>query len=159
MLITQFLAYLFMLILCHNIKYRRFVPQRFGFLMAIIYSIFLFAVVYISVFIDNDLNIVYYCTMFIAFLAVMIYLVDIASFFFEKIIFIYGISFIFSTALIILDMFVFVNAWFFNDIIALLTVGALIKFIVIKKIKSAILPLTFLWIFFVFRQFAIELHI
>lgn len=71
-----------MLILSHNIKYRKFIPKRFGFLMAFFYSVFLFTVVYVSAFLDNDLNIIYYCSMVVAFVAVTIYLIDIASCFF-----------------------------------------------------------------------------
>ena len=79
MLITQIIAYIIMLILSHNIKYRRFIPKRFGFVMALIYSVFLFAVVYVSAFVDNDLNIVYYCTMVVALIGITVYLIDIAS--------------------------------------------------------------------------------
>jgi hypothetical protein len=56
-------------------------------------------------------------------------------------------------------MVVFPNAWFLNDLIAIMLAGTFIKFVVIKKIKAAILPLTILWIFFIVRQFAIEFHI
>lgn len=155
MLLTQILAYIVMLILSHNIKYRRFIPKKFGFLMAIVYSIFLFAVVYISTFVDNDLNIVYYCTMVVALIAITVYIIDIVSFFLENTILIYGSSIFISCFLIIMDMFIFPNAWFLNDIIAILLTGTCIKFVVIKKVKAAVLPLAFLWIFFIIRQFAI----
>lgn len=55
----------------------------------------------------------------------------------------------------ILDILIVPNAWFMNDIIAILMTGTCIKFIVIKKIKAAVLPLALLWIFFIVRQFAI----
>ena len=51
------------------------------------------------------------------------------------------------------------DAWPVNDLIAIFVAGALTKFIVIKKIKGAILPLTFLWVFFIFRQFIIFFHL
>jgi hypothetical protein len=38
-------------------------------------------------------------------------------------------------------------------------VGALIKFVVIKKLKAAVWPLLILWLFFVFRQFVIVFHL
>ena len=148
-----------MLILSHNIKYRRFIPRKFGFVMAFIYSVFLFVIIYLSVFVENDLNITYYCTMFISLLAITLYLVDIASCFLEKTVLIYSTSIGISIILIVLDIIMLPNAWFINDIIAILLTGTLVKFVVIKKIKSAILPLAFLWIFFLVRQFAIEFHI
>ena len=79
LIITQILAYIVMLLLCHNIKYRKFIPKKFGFLMAALYSVFLFAIVYISTFVEEDFNIMYYVTMAVSLVAIIIYLIDIAS--------------------------------------------------------------------------------
>lgn len=56
-------------------------------------------------------------------------------------------------------MFIIVDAWFINDIIAILVAGTLIKFVVIKKMRASIIPLIIFWLFFVFRQFAIDFRI
>lgn len=40
-----------------------------------------------------------------------------------------------------------------NDIIAVFVAGCIVKFIVIRKIKTSILPLTILWLFSIARQF------
>ena len=64
-----------------------------------------------------------------------------------------------SAALAVLDLIFFPNAWFLNDIVAICVAGAIIKFVVVKKLKTAALPLLFLWFFFVVRQFAITFHI
>lgn len=48
MLLTQCLAFIALIALCSNIKYRRISPVRFGFVFAVLYPIFLFSIVYIS---------------------------------------------------------------------------------------------------------------
>ena len=47
--------------------------------MAALYSVFLFAIVYISTFVEEDFNIMYYVTMAVSLVAITIYLIDIAS--------------------------------------------------------------------------------
>jgi len=97
--------------------------------------------------------------MAVSFFAMTIYLIDFTSCFIETNFIIYSSSIIIASTIIFLDMVVFPNAWFLNDLIAIMLAGTFIKFVVIKKIKAAILPLTILWIFFIVRQFAIEFHI
>jgi hypothetical protein len=58
-----------------------------------------------------------------------------------------------------MDMLIFTDAWFINDLIAILVAGTLIKFVVIKKMRTSIIPLTLLWVFFILRQFAIDLRL
>ena len=58
-----------------------------------------------------------------------------------------------------MDLWLFPNAWFLNNIVAVCVAGAIIKFVVVKKLRYASLPLLFLWCFFVVRQFAITFHI
>jgi hypothetical protein len=52
-----------------------------------------------------------------------------------------------------MDLFIFVDYWYINNIIAILISGCIIKFIVIRKLKTSILPLLILWIFSIVRQF------
>ena len=61
--------------------------------------------------------------------------------------------------LIGVDLTILEDAWFINNIIAVLTAGALIKFIVIRKMKTSLIPLIILWAFFLCRQFAIDFRI
>lgn len=46
------------------------------------------------------------------------------------------------------------DAWFINDIIAVMVAGAFIKFIIIRKMKTSIWALGLLWIFCIIREFA-----
>lgn len=89
----------------------------------------------------------------------VLYFYDIASVFLDKVPAIFAVSLFISLLLAGLDFVVMPNAWFLNDIIAICVAGAIIKFIVVKKLKSASLPLFFFWIFFVLMQFLIQFHI
>ena len=51
--ITQILSFVLLLLLTHNIKYRRFTPCPFNFIFAIFYSVFLFVTVYIEAYVDD----------------------------------------------------------------------------------------------------------
>lgn len=55
-------------------------------------------------------------------------------------------------------MWILPDAWPVNNLIAVLVSGTAIKFIVIKKLRTAVPYLILLWFFFIFRQFAILLH-
>ena len=57
----------------------------------------------------------------------------------------------------ILDMVILTDAWYINDLIAIFVAGTLIKFVVIKKMRTSIIPLGILWVFFIVRQFAVDL--
>jgi hypothetical protein len=57
----------------------------------------------------------------------------------------------------IFDMVILNDAWFINDLIAIFVAGTLIKFVVIKKMRTSIIPLGILWAFFIVRQFAVDL--
>lgn len=66
------------------------------------------------------------------------------------------IGFVFSLTIMGLDFFVPMvrDAWFLNDVIAVMVAGAFIKFVIIRKIKSAVWALALMWVFCVFREFA-----
>lgn len=46
------------------------------------------------------------------------------------------------------------DAWFLNDIIAIMIAGAFIKFVIIRKIKTSIWAIGLLWVFCIMREFA-----
>lgn len=56
-------------------------------------------------------------------------------------------------------MFILIDAWFVNDLIAIFVAGTMIKFVVIKKMRTSIIPMLILWSSFVLRQFAIDFQI
>ena len=82
-----------------------------------------------------------------------LYFIDITSIFLNSTPLIIFISIILSIAIAVVDVIILPNVWYINNLLGMLVAGALIKFIVIKKIKTALLPLLFLWIFFILRQF------
>jgi len=82
-----------------------------------------------------------------------LYFIDITSIFLNSTPLIIVISVILAITIAIVDVFILPNVWYINNLLGILVAGALVKFIVIKKIKTAILPLLFLWIFFILKQF------
>lgn len=72
----------------------------------------------------------------------------------NKIAFIFG--FLFSCGVLGLDFFLaeVKDAWFLNDIISIMVAGAFIKFVIIKKLKTAVWGLALMWVFCLFREFA-----
>jgi hypothetical protein len=90
---------------------------------------------------------------------ICLYFSDVLSYCSDKPVIIYTTSIAAGSILIILDMLIFTDAWFINDLIAILVAGTLIKFVVIKKMRTSIIPLTLLWVFFILRQFAIDLKL
>lgn len=159
MLLTQCLAFIALIALCSNIKYRRISPVRFGFVFAVLYPIFLFSIVYISTYFPDEDNISYYATMLFSLIFICLYFADCFSCCSDKPFFIYSSAILAGVFLVLLDMAILVDAWFINDIIAILVTGTLTKFIVVKKMRTSIFPLLIFWVFFVFRQFAIDLRL
>jgi len=97
--------------------------------------------------------------MIFAIVCMTIYFIDLTSIFLDKTSAIISLSVVMSLIMGLIDTVVLPDAWFVNDLIAITVAGALIKFVVIKKLKAAVLPLTFLWLFFLLRQFAVLFHI
>lgn len=89
----------------------------------------------------------------------LLYYIDISSICLSKNAVIVGFSLVVTILIGILDVFILPDAWPVNNFIGIFVAGTLIKFVVIKKFKSAILPLLFLWIFFIFRQFIVVFHL
>lgn len=156
-LLTQIYACVLTLVISQNIKYRRFTPKAFNFLFAILYSIMLFMTVYLQVLLQTVpaewiLNV--FSLFFIA-----VYFVDILSIFIDRKLILGILSLTFSVFIMLMDVILLPNTWFANNIVASLVSAAIVKFIVIKKLKGAMLPLTVLWIFFIIRQIGMVIHI
>jgi hypothetical protein len=157
--ITQAISFALLLLLTHNIKYRRFTPCPFNIVFAIIYAVVLFVTVYIEAYIDDSLEVTFWLVMVFALGCSALYFIDILTIFLSNTALILGLSVTLTLALGVLDVVVLPDAWPVNNLIAVLVAGALTKFIVIKKLKTALFPLAFLWSFFVFRQFIIFLQL
>lgn len=94
-----------------------------------------------------------------ALVCTLFYFIDIASICLSKAGWIVGISLLLTVLVGTLDLLILPNAWPVNNLIGIFVAGALVKFVVVKKLKSAVLPLLFLWIFFLFRQCLVVFHI
>ena len=92
-----------------------------------------------------------------SFLFIFLFFTDIASCCSDKLVVIYGLAFLLCSFIMIFDMVILTDAWFINDLIAIFVAGTLIKFVVIKKMRTSIIPLGILWVFFIVRQFAVDL--
>jgi len=108
---------------------------------------------------DLNLQITFWSIMVFSFACMVLYLADLLSIILEKVWLIWSLSSLCSLIVVAVDAFVLPDAWFVNDIIALLVVGALIKFVVIKKLKAAVIPIVFLWFLFIFRQFFVTFRL
>jgi len=157
--ITQVISFILLILLTHNIKYRRFTPCPFNIIFALIYALFLFVTVYLQAYFDDSLEVTFWLVMLFALGCSALYFIDIFTIFLSNTVLIMGLSIFLTLTLGVIDIVVLPDAWPINNFIAVLVAGALIKFIVIKKLKTALIPLAFLWLFFVFRQFIIFLHL
>jgi hypothetical protein len=84
---------------------------------------------------------------------IVVYAVDILNIFMEKRVIMFSLAIVFAVGLLGLDLFILVDYWYLNNLIAILVSGCIIKFIVIRKLRTSILPLFILWLFSVMRQF------
>ena len=159
MWVTEVLALLLLCLVTQNIRYRRILPLTFGFLFASLYIILLFVTVYIESFVEDKYSVIYWITNLFGFACMFVYLADILCICFSRVIQVAVISGVLSMVIAICDVLILPNAWFLNDVVAICVAGAIIKFIVIKKLKTATVPLFILWIFFLIRQFAVTFHI
>ena len=72
---------------------------------------------------------------------------------------IYTVSAVAAFLIIAIDVLILIDAWFVNNLIAVFVAGTMIKFVVVKKMRTSIFPMLLLWVFFVVRQFAIDFQI
>lgn len=72
-----------------------------------------------------------------------------------------AIGFCFTLTVMGLDNFLGLatDAWFLNDIIAVMIAGAVVKFVIIRKMKTAVWGLGLMWVFCLFREFAKQFHL
>jgi hypothetical protein len=71
------------------------------------------------------------------------------------------IGFLFTFVVFVLDNFLAEtkDAWFLNDIIAIMVAGAFIKFVIIRKMKTAVWAIVLMWVFCILREFAKQFHL
>ena len=72
---------------------------------------------------------------------------------------IYTVAAVVAFLIIALDVLILIDAWFVNNLIAIFVAGTMIKFVVVKKMRTSIFPMLLLWVFFVVCQFAIDFQI
>ncbi len=154
--LTQLLAIVLMLLLPQNVIYRKITPMEFNWLLALCYCALLFLSIYISViWTSTQLSATVIFSLF-CFMASWLFLNDIFNKFIEKYLITIALSFVLVFLIMLLDLLIVEDAWFLNDIIAFMVAGALIKFVVIKRLKASLLPLSTLWLCFAIRQFVIK---
>ena len=89
----------------------------------------------------------------VAIVLIAIYGMDLLNIFMEEKIPIFAIAVLFSLGLVFVDEFILEDFWYINDIVAILVPGCIIKFVVIRKMKTSMIPLVILWAFSIARQF------
>jgi hypothetical protein len=94
-----------------------------------------------------------------SFACIYVYFQDISSIFIDKMMITIILSFISTALLIFIDMIILDDVWYINNIIAIIVSASMVKFIVIRKLKSSLIPLTILWLFFILRQCGILFHL
>jgi hypothetical protein len=97
--------------------------------------------------------------MFFSLLFLWIYFADIIAYCSDKPMMIYTVSAVAAFLIIAIDVLILIDAWFVNNLIAVFVAGTMIKFVVVKKMRTSIFPMLLLWVFFVVRQFAIDFQI
>ena len=97
--------------------------------------------------------------MFFSLLFLWVYFADIIAYCSDKPMMIYTVAAVVAFLIIALDVLILIDAWFVNNLIAIFVAGTMIKFVVVKKMRTSIFPMLLLWVFFVVRQFAIDFQI
>lgn len=162
--ITQAIGLAFILILPWNIQYRKFLPFTFNIFTCLLYIVTLIIALYLQIIFPSESpttsNIIYdfqrYFVGMMELVCMVMYSQDLLMLVCQKNRVAFGLGFLFSGAVMGLDFWEprLRDAWFLNDIIAVMVAGAFIKFVIIRKIKTAVWALGLLWIFCVFREFA-----
>ena len=69
------------------------------------------------------------------------------------------VAFIFGVSLVVSDEVIDAveGSWILNNIISVLVAGTYIKFVIVRKIKTALWALALMWLFCCFRQYFIYL--
>lgn len=97
----------------------------------------------------------------IEFICIVIYTQDLLMLAIQRAYVALAIAVCFAMTVMGLDNFVgeVTDAWFLNDIIAVMIAGAVVKFVIIRKMKTAVWALGLMWIFCLFREFAKQFHL
>lgn len=145
-----------MLILPWNVQYRKFLPFTYNIVTSFMYIVVLCIGLYLQMIFGNNSIVFEFQRYFIGmfcFVCLVMYSQDLLMWICKhnKIAFIFG--FIFSCAVMGLDFFMpeVKDAWFLNDVISIMVAGAFIKFVIIKKLKTAVWGLGLMWVFCLFR--------
>lgn len=158
--ITQAIGLAFILILPWNIQYRKFLPLTFNILSCFVYILILVIALYLQIIFGNPNNIVYdfqrYFVGILELVCLVMYSQDLLMLCIQRNRVAFVLGFVLSVTVMGLDFFApkLRDAWFLNNIIAVMVAGAFIKFVIIRKMKSAVLALALMWVFCLFREFA-----
>lgn len=155
-IITQIIGLIVLLILPWNIQYRKFLPFTFNLLSCSLYIFLLVIGLYLQT-IFNSTELIYqiqkYSIGIFQLTCLILYSHDLLKVFIQRnwIAFVIGTTF--SIVLMGFDFFVSIvqDAWFLNCIIAIMVAGAIIKFVIIRKVKTAVWALSVMWFFCLIR--------
>lgn len=155
-IVTQILGFLILVVISSNIQYRRFLPFTFNIFTCLVYIILLTIGLYLqNIFGATELvfGIQKYSIGIFEYICLVLYSQDLFMMCQQRHILAFIMGFAFSTLLIGLDFFLpgLKDAWFLNGIIAIMTAGAIVKFVIIRKIKTAVWALLIMWVFCLLR--------
>jgi FtsH-binding integral membrane protein len=160
-LLTQLFGLILTLVLPWNVRYHKYLPFKFNLwasaayvliLVITLFSYLFFSKISESAELIKDFQV--YFLAFFGFTCMLIYMQDLLFVCIAKNSTSYLISFIITVIVIICDYVIpqTRDAWFINDIIAVMIAGVVIKFVIIYKLKGSIAGLIVVWIFCIFRE-------
>ena len=161
MLVTQIIGTLFILLMPLNVQYRKFLPFTYNFISVTLYILILFTGLYLHAVVQNS-NLVYqiqkYSVGIFQLGLIIAYVQDLMLICVNSNCITFLIAMIFSLAVLGIDLFgpIIQDAWFLNDLISIMVAGAFIKFVIIRKLKTAVWALALMWLFCFMREFAIQ---
>lgn len=159
-IVTQLVGLICILLLPLNVRYRRFLPFSFNLLTSFLYLCVLVVALYLQMIFPTS-DPVYYVQRVVVSLfslgCLFLYAQDLLCFVLDEKRVIMGVAVVFSVGVILCDELVPVleDSWFLNNMVAFMVAGAFIKFVIIRRLKTAIWALGLLWAFSWLRHFAI----
>lgn len=163
-MITTVIGLILMLTLPWNIQYRKYLPLTYNLLTCSIEILILIVAIYLQMIFGNTDTVFTIQRAIIGafeFICMVVYTQDLLMLFIQRSHVALGIGLCFTAVVMGLDNFLgeVTDAWFLNDIIAVMIAGALVKFVIIRKMKTAVWALGLMWVFCLFREFAKQFHI
>lgn len=152
MLVTQLIGTILILVLPLNVQYRKFLPFTYNLVSVLIYTGVLFIGLYLHVVLGNT-DLIYqiqkYSVGIFQFGLLLMYSQDLILICLTNNTVAFILATLFSGFVLGIDLFgpIIQDAWFLNDLISIMVAGAFIKFVIIRKLKTAIWALTVMWIF------------